>query len=62
MDIVSRLNQTINRILESPEIQERVRKAENMVVTSTPAEFQARIEREYAANASIVSEANIRAE
>ena len=62
VDIVSRLNQTINRILESPEIQERVRKAENMVVTSTPAEFQARIEREYAANASIVSEANIRAE
>ena len=61
-DIVSRLNQTINRILESPEIQERVRKAENMVVTSTPAEFQDRIAREYAANASIVKEANIRAE
>lgn len=61
-DIVTRLNQTINKILESPEIQDRVRKAENMVVTSTPAEFQSRIEREFAANASIVKEANIRAE
>ena len=61
-DIVSRLNETINRILESPAIQERVRQAENMVVTSTPAQFQERIEREYAANASIVREANIRAD
>ena len=59
---MSRLNQTINRILESPEIQERVRKAENLVVTSTPAEFRDRIAREYAANATIVREANIRAE
>ena len=39
-----------------------MRKAENMVVTSTPAQFQDRIAREYAANASIVKEANIRAE
>ena len=61
-DIVSSLNQSINRILESPEIQERVRAAENMIVTSTPSQFQERIAREYAANASIVQEANIRAE
>lgn len=60
--VINQLNATINAILAAPDIQSRVRQAENMVVTSTPDEFQQRIGREFAANSSIVKEAGIRAE
>jgi tripartite-type tricarboxylate transporter receptor subunit TctC len=61
-DIIEKLNTEINKVLNETTIQERVRKTENLVMISTPAEFTATIRREFAANAIIVKEANIKAE
>lgn len=60
--IVNKLNAEINKVLNEPETQARVKKVENLVITSTPAEFAATINQEFAANARIVKEADIKAE
>ena len=60
--IVQKLNSEINKVLSEPETQARVKKTENLVLMSTPAEFAATINKEFAANARIVKEANIKAE
>jgi len=61
-DVINKLNLEINSILTQSDIQERIKKAENLVVTSTPQEFQALINKESANNAVIVKEANIKAQ
>lgn len=60
--IINKLNTEINKVLNEATTQERVRKVENLVMVSTPAEFAATIQREFAANAKIVKEADIKAE
>lgn len=60
--IVQKLNAEINKVLNEPETQARVKKVENLVITSTPEEFAAKINQEFAANARIVKDADIKAE
>jgi len=62
VEIINKLNTEINKVLNEPETQARVKKTENLVITSTPAEFSATIKQEFAANARIVKEADIKAE
>jgi tripartite-type tricarboxylate transporter receptor subunit TctC len=61
-DIVRRLNADINKVLATKEVQEQLRKVDNVVSTGTPGQFAAVIQKEHAANARIVKEANIKAE
>ena len=61
-DVVQRLNADINRILADKDVQEQLRKLDNVVSTGTPQQFAAVIEKDHAANARIVKEANIKAE
>lgn len=60
--IVQKLNASVNEILKEDSIQDRVRKAENLVMPSTPDEFAAKVRNEFTANQKIVKEANIKAE
>ncbi|MBI2770184.1 MAG: tripartite tricarboxylate transporter substrate binding protein [Burkholderiales bacterium] len=61
-DVVRRLNTEINKVLAEKETQEKLRKLDNVVIASTPAQFAATIQAEHAANARVVKEANIKAE
>jgi tripartite-type tricarboxylate transporter receptor subunit TctC len=61
-EVVRRLNADINKVLAEGEVQEQLRKLDNVVSPATPEQFGAVIEKEHAANARIVKEANIRAE
>lgn len=60
--IIQRFNTELNKVLVEDAIQDRVRKAENLVMPSTPAEFSKTIKSEFTANQRIVQEANIKAE
>ena len=62
MCIRDRLNAEINRALNDPEVAEKIRKLENLVVTGTPEYMSELIRKEYQSNAVIVKEANIKAE
>lgn len=61
-DVVRRLNAEINKVLAEKDTQERLHKLDNVVSTSTPQQFSALIEKEHAANARVIKEANIKAE
>jgi tripartite-type tricarboxylate transporter receptor subunit TctC len=61
-DVVRRLNADINKVVAGKEVQDQLRKVDNVVSTGTPEQFAAVIQKEYAANARIVKEANIKAE
>ena len=60
--IVARLNADINKVLAEKDVQDHLRKLDNVVSPGTPQQFAAVIEKEHAANARIVKEANIKAE
>lgn len=62
VEIINKLNAEINKVLSEPETQARVKKTENLVITSTPTEFSSKVKQEFAANARIVKEADIKAE
>ena len=61
-EVITKLNTEINRALNDPEIAEKIRRLENLVVTGAPEYFGDMIQKEYASNAVIVKEANIKAE
>jgi tripartite-type tricarboxylate transporter receptor subunit TctC len=61
-DVVRRLNSEINKVLADKDVQEQLRKLDNVPSPATPQQFDAVIEREHAANARVVREANIKAE
>jgi tripartite-type tricarboxylate transporter receptor subunit TctC len=61
-DVVRRLNEGIRKVLAEPDVQEQLRKLDNVPSPGTPQQFAAIVEHDYAANARIVKEANIRAE
>ena len=61
-EVVRRLNADINKVLAEKETQEKLRKLDNVVSPGTPQQFAAVIEKEHAANARVVKEANIKAE
>ena len=61
-EVIAKLNTEINRALNDPEIAEKIRRLENLVVTGAPEYFGDMIQKEYASNAVIVKEANIKAE
>lgn len=60
--IIQKLNASVNEVLKEDSIQDRVRKAENLVMPSTPDEFAAKVRNEFTSNQKIVKEANIKAE
>jgi tripartite-type tricarboxylate transporter receptor subunit TctC len=62
MENVQRFNAAVNQVLGEKEVQEQLRKLDNVVTTGTPQQFAATIRKEFAANAKIVREANIKAE
>ena len=59
---VERLNAEIDKVVAEPQVQEQLRKLDNVVSTGTPQQFAAVIRRDYAANARIVKAAHIKAE
>lgn len=59
---VQRFNAAVNQVLGDKDVQEQLRKLDNVVSTGTPQQFAAVIDKEFAANAKIVKEANIKAE
>jgi tripartite-type tricarboxylate transporter receptor subunit TctC len=61
-EVVRRLNEDINKVLADKDVQEQLRKLDNVPSPSTPQQFASVIEKEHAANARIVKEANIKAE
>jgi tripartite-type tricarboxylate transporter receptor subunit TctC len=61
-DAVRRLNADINKVLAESSVQDQLRKLDNVVSPGTPQQFAAVIQKEHAANARIVKEANIKAE
>jgi tripartite-type tricarboxylate transporter receptor subunit TctC len=61
-DVVRRFNADLNKVLADKGTQEKLRKLDNLVAGSTPQQFAATIESDYAANAKIVKDANIKAE
>lgn len=61
-EAVRRLNAEVNKVLAEPAVQEQLRKLDDVVSPGTPQQFAALVDREYAANARIVKEANIKAE
>jgi tripartite-type tricarboxylate transporter receptor subunit TctC len=61
-NIITQLNTEITRILNAPDVREKLEKAGLVVVASTPEEFAAHIKSEMAKDAKIVREANIKAD
>jgi tripartite-type tricarboxylate transporter receptor subunit TctC len=61
-DNVRRFNAAVNQVLADKDVQEQLRKLDNVVSTGTPQQFAATIDKEIAANANIVRDANIKAE
>jgi tripartite-type tricarboxylate transporter receptor subunit TctC len=61
-NILTQLNTEITRILNAPDVREKLEKAGLVVVASTPEEFAAHIKSEMAKDAKIVREANIKAD
>jgi tripartite-type tricarboxylate transporter receptor subunit TctC len=61
-EAVRRLNADIQKVLADAEVQEQLRKLDNVVSPGTSQQFAQVIAREHAANARIVKEANIKAE
>jgi tripartite-type tricarboxylate transporter receptor subunit TctC len=61
-EVVRRLNADINKVLADKEVQEQLRKVDNVPSPGTPQQFAAVIQKEHAANARIVKDANIKAE
>lgn len=59
---VQRFNAAVNQVLADKDVQEQLRKLDNVVSPGTPQQFAATIDKEFAANAKIVREANIKAE
>jgi tripartite-type tricarboxylate transporter receptor subunit TctC len=61
-DVVRRLNAEINKVVADKDMQERLRKLDNVPSSGSPQQFGDLIAKEYAANARVVKEANIKAE
>jgi len=61
-EVVNKLNTQINQVLSELSVQEGIKKAQNVAITGTPAEFAQKIQRDYLENAKIVKEANITAD
>jgi tripartite-type tricarboxylate transporter receptor subunit TctC len=61
-EAVQILDADVDKVLADPALQEQLRKLDNVVSPSTPQQFAALVARDYAANARIVKEANIKAE
>jgi tripartite-type tricarboxylate transporter receptor subunit TctC len=59
---VQRFNAAVNQVLGDKDVQEQLRKLDDVVSSGTPQQFATTIGREFAANARIVQEANIKAE
>jgi tripartite-type tricarboxylate transporter receptor subunit TctC len=61
-DIVQRLNTEIVRILNSPEVKDRILKQGVEVQTSTPEQFDAFVKSEVARWANVIKDAGIKAD
>ncbi|MDR2324266.1 MAG: tripartite tricarboxylate transporter substrate binding protein [Acidovorax sp.] len=61
-EVVKRLNTEINRLLQQPELRDRVQKLDNIALSQTPAQFAADVQSAYEKNGKIIKQANIKAE
>lgn len=60
--IQQRMHREVNRLLQSSDIQQRLRKLDNIPYPMTQAAFTALVRQDYAANARVISEAGIQAQ
>lgn len=60
--VIERFNTEVNRILQSPAMQESLRKLDNVPRISTPASFAMAIRKDYALNGVVIEQAKIKAE
>lgn len=61
-DIVQRLNTEINKILNQPEVRDRVQKLGNIALNQTASQFATDIQAAFEANGKVIRQANIKAE
>lgn len=59
---VQRFNAAVNQVLGDRDVQDQLRKLDDVVSPGTPRQFAAVIAKDFAANAKIVKEANIKAQ
>lgn len=59
-DILQRLNTEINKVLAQRELQDKLTKLDNIVITGSMAQFAVTLKNEFAANARVVKDAAIR--
>lgn len=60
--IQQRMHQEINRLLQTNDMQQRLRKLDNMPYPMTQSAFASIVRRDYVANAKVISEAGIQAQ
>ena len=61
-DIQQRFHAEVNRLLQSAEMQERLRKLDNMAYPMSQQAFATLVRQDYVANAKVISEAGIQAQ
>lgn len=61
-EVVQRLNIEINRLLQQPDLRDRVQKLDNIALSQTAAQFAAAMQSAYEKNGKIIKQANIKAE
>ena len=59
-EFVQRFNTEVNKLLQQPDVRDRLRKLDNIPFPGTPEQFAATIRAEYLANGKLIKEANIK--
>lgn len=60
--VIQRFNSEVNRILQSPAMQQRLRQLDNVPRIATPESFALAIRKDYALNGVVIEQAHIKAE
>lgn len=61
-EVINRLHEDINRVLAERDVQERLRRLDDLVSPATIAAFADQLRREHAANGRLLKESGIRLE
>lgn len=61
-EVVQRLNTEIIRLLQQPDLRDRVQKLDNIALSQTTSQFAATLQSAYEKNGKIIKQANIKAE
>ena len=61
-EVVQRLNAEINRLMQQPDLRDRVQKLDNVALSQTSSQFAASVQSAFEKNGKVVRLANIKAE